>query len=65
MKKNINIKIPKSLDYSKIEGLSSEIKTKLKELKPQQIDQASRIDGMTPSALMLLISKVKPIKKIA
>ncbi len=65
MKKNISIKIPTSLDYNKIEGLSSEIKSKLINLNPQHIDQASRIEGMTPSALMLIISKIKPIKKIA
>ena len=65
MKTNIGIKIPKSFDYSKIEGLSSEIKTKLKELCPQHIDQASRVDGMTPSALMLIISKIKLLKTIA
>jgi tRNA uridine 5-carboxymethylaminomethyl modification enzyme len=65
MKKNIDIKIPLSIDYSSIDGLSSEIKTKLKDLNPQHIDQASRIDGMTPSALMLLISKLKQKKKIA
>ena len=65
MKTNIGIKIPKFFDYSKIEGLSAEIKTKLIDLRPQHIDQASRIDGMTPSALMLIISKIKPFKKSA
>ncbi len=65
MKTNIGIKIPQSFDYSKIEGLSSEIKTKLKDLSPQHIDQASRVDGMTPSALMLIISKIKLLKTIA
>ena len=65
MKTNIGIKIPKSFDYSKIEGLSSEIKTKLTDLNPQHIDQASRVDGMTPSALMLIISKIKLLKNIA
>ncbi|OUX44059.1 tRNA uridine-5-carboxymethylaminomethyl(34) synthesis enzyme MnmG [bacterium TMED277] len=65
MKTNIGIKIPKSFDYSKIEGLSSEIKTKLTDLNPQHVDQASRVDGMTPSALMLIISKIKLLKNIA
>ena len=65
MKTNIGIKIPKSFDYSEIEGLSSEIKTKLTDLNPQHIDQASRVDGMTPSALMLIISKIKLLKNIA
>ena len=65
MKTNIGIKIPKSFDYSKIEGLSSEIKNKLTDLNPQHIDQASRVDGMTPSALMLIISKIKLLKNIA
>ena len=65
MRTNIGIKIPKSFDYNKIEGLSSEIKTKLADLNPQHIDQASRVDGMTPSALMLIISKIKLLKNIA
>ena len=65
MKKNINTKIPRNMDYSKIEGLSSELKLKLNQSSPQHIHEASKIDGMTPSGLMLLISKINTYKKSA
>ena len=65
MRKNINTTIPKGIDFRKIEGLSSELKLKLTKVNPQHIHEASKIDGMTPSGLMLLISKINSYKKIA
>ncbi len=65
MRKNINTTIPKDIDFKKIDGLSSELKVKLSEVKPQHIHEASKIDGMTPSGLMLLISKINSYKKTA
>ena len=65
MRKNINTTIPKDIDFRKIEGLSSELKLKLSKVNPQHIHEASKIDGMTPSGLMLLISKINSYKKIA
>lgn len=50
-----NIKIPKDLDYSKIQGLSIEIKQKLKKFAPVSLGQASRISGVTPSAITILM----------
>ena len=58
IKKNINTLIPDGIDFKKIEGLSAELKFKLSNLNPQHIHEASKIDGMTPSGLMLLISKL-------
>ena len=63
--KNINTVIPKNMDFKKIEGLSSELKIKLGQVNPQHIHEASMIDGMTPSGLMLLISKINSYKKTA
>ena len=63
--KNINTAIPKNMDFKKIEGLSSELKIKLSQVNPQHIHEASKIDGMTPSGLMLLISKINSYKKTA
>ena len=54
-----------NIDFKKIDGLSSELKIKLSELNPQHIHEASQIDGMTPSGLMLLISKINSHKKTA
>ena len=65
MRKNINIIIPNDIDYKKIDGLSSELKLKLSKVNPQHIHEASRVDGMTPSGLMLLISKINSLKKTA
>ena len=65
LQKNINTVIPKNMDFKKIEGLSSELKTKLSQANPQHIHEASKIDGMTPSGLMLLISKINSYKKTA
>ena len=65
MRKNINITIPKDIDFKKIDGLSSELKSKLSKLNPQHIYEASKVDGMTPSGLMLLISTINSHKKTA
>ena len=65
IKKNINTIIPNDIDFRKIEGLSAELKSKLSEFNPQHIHEASKIDGMTPSGLMLLISKINSYKKTA
>ena len=65
LQKNINTVIPKNMDFKNIEGLSSELKIKLSQANPQHIHEASKIDGMTPSGLMLLISKINSYKKTA
>ncbi len=49
------IKLPPDLDYSVIAGLSREVKEKLKIFKPLNLGQASRISGVTPAAVSILI----------
>ena len=49
------IKLPQGLDYTKISGLSAEIKEKLTDLRPINLGQASRISGVTPAAISLLM----------
>lgn len=49
------IKIPTNIDYSKIAGLSKEIQEKLKKFKPLSLGQASRISGVTPAAISILM----------
>jgi len=51
--------IPTEFDYSSIDGLSNELKSKLSLSRPGNLSQAARIDGMTPSALTLLLSHLK------
>lgn len=57
------LRIPDTFDYSKIDGLSNELKLKLERSVPENIAQASRIEGMTPAAIMLLISKIRAGKQ--
>lgn len=51
--------IPKGISYLGIPGLSSELQQKLELVKPETLGQARRIDGMTPSALTLLLGRIK------
>ncbi len=51
--------IPADMDYSQISGLSAEVQEKLAKVKPATIGQASRIQGMTPAAISLLLVYLK------
>lgn len=53
--------IPPEFDFSDIEGLSNELKSKLNAARPGNISQASRVDGMTPSGLLLILSKLRVV----
>lgn len=53
-----SVQIPENMDYSAIPGLSHELKTKLMRLLPQTLDEAGRIEGMTPAALALLHANI-------
>jgi len=50
-----NIKIPKSFDYSKLKSLSYEAREKLEDIRPVTISQASRISGVSPSDISVLL----------
>jgi len=54
-----NTKIPIGFDYSSISGLSNELKQKLTEALPETITRATRIPGMTPAAVSLLLIYIK------
>ncbi len=60
-RKEENLILDGAIDYNQISGLSSEIRGKLIEVQPQTLGQASRIDGMTPAAVTLLLRYVKKI----
>ena len=51
--------IPDELEIAEISGLSNELKQKLKKVKPSTIGQASRISGITPAALNILLIHIK------
>ncbi|MGA1189825.1 MAG: tRNA uridine-5-carboxymethylaminomethyl(34) synthesis enzyme MnmG [Pseudomonadales bacterium] len=54
-----SMQIPEALDYAEIRGLSTEVKQKLSQVRPQNIGQASRISGVTPAAVSLLLVHLK------
>jgi tRNA uridine 5-carboxymethylaminomethyl modification enzyme len=47
--------IPEQFDFSAVHGLSNELKEKLARVRPRSLGQASRIDGMTPAALSVIM----------
>jgi tRNA uridine 5-carboxymethylaminomethyl modification enzyme len=53
--KNEEAKIPESFDYDLIKGLSNEVRQKLKDQRPITVGQASRISGVTPAAISVLL----------
>ncbi|WP_439837436.1 tRNA uridine-5-carboxymethylaminomethyl(34) synthesis enzyme MnmG [Aeromonas enteropelogenes] len=57
--RNENTLLPLDLDYRDVNGLSNEVKTKLNDAKPQTIGQASRISGITPAAISILLVHLK------
>lgn len=59
-----NIKLPIDFDYATITALSTEVKQKLNQFKPETIGQASRISGVTPSAISLLLIWLKKNKML-
>ncbi len=56
---NESTKLPEELDYLEISGLSAEVQQKLNRHKPLTIGQASRISGVTPAAISLLLVHLK------
>ena len=53
------LKLPKDINYSKVKGLSAEVQQKLNQHKPETVGQASRISGVTPAAVALLMVHLK------
>ncbi|MFO7529021.1 MAG: tRNA uridine-5-carboxymethylaminomethyl(34) synthesis enzyme MnmG [Marinobacter sp.] len=59
LRKNENTPLPIDLDYDVIGGLSNEIKQKLKDVRPETVAQASRIQGVTPAAVSQILVYLK------
>ncbi|AJI95348.1 tRNA uridine 5-carboxymethylaminomethyl modification enzyme GidA [Yersinia ruckeri] len=57
--RNENTLLPTDLDYSQVSGLSNEVTAKLNDHKPSSIGQASRISGVTPAAISILLVWLK------
>jgi tRNA uridine 5-carboxymethylaminomethyl modification enzyme len=59
------MKIPEGFDFFRVHGLSNELKEKLSNTKPITLGQVSRIDGMTPSAISVLMVAIKAASRKA
>ena len=58
-KRHENTAIPAEFDYDKVESLSNEVRAKLMQHRPVTIGQASRISGITPAAISILLVNLK------
>ena len=54
-----NLKLPSEFDYLSVAALSMEVRQKLNKHKPETLGQASRIAGVTPAAISLLLVHLK------
>ena len=61
-KKDESVIIPKNINYENLSGLSNEVKSKLISIRPKTLGQAIRIDGVTPAAVIILLSHIKKLK---
>ncbi|ETX15903.1 tRNA uridine 5-carboxymethylaminomethyl modification protein [Roseivivax halodurans JCM 10272] len=59
LKREEAMAIPRDFDFGELPGLSNELKTKLGAARPENLAQAGRIDGMTPAALTLILSRLR------
>lgn len=64
MRRDENQQIPKDYLFENIDGLSNELKSKLNAVRPSNLAQAARIDGMTPAALALILAKLKQSERV-
>lgn len=64
LQSNRQMKLPVPFDYKQVKGLSAELTEKLQRVQPVDLDQASRIAGITPAALSLLVIYLKKHKAL-
>lgn len=64
-RRDAGLRIPDSLDYSKIGGLSNEVRQKLTAQRPETIGEASKMEGVTPGALMAVLAFIKKQNRAA
>jgi len=63
MESHETTRIPVALDYDQVRGLSIEVRQKLAAQRPETIGQASRMSGVTPAAISLLLVHLKRVAK--
>jgi tRNA uridine 5-carboxymethylaminomethyl modification enzyme len=57
--------MPADIDYGKVHGLSTEIREKLAKIKPVSLGQASRVSGVTPAAISILMIYLEKRRRAA
>ena len=60
---NEKLIIPDDIDYQSIKALSSEVRQKLTDYKPETIGHASRLQGVTPASISILLVYIKSYRK--
>lgn len=64
-RREAGLRIPASLDYAKIGGLSNEVRQKLSAQRPETLGEASNLEGATPGALMAVMAYIKKQNRAA
>lgn len=64
LRRQENTPLPVDFDYQQMQGLSNELKQKLQSVRPENIARASRIPGMTPAAISLLLIYLKKYQAV-
>ena len=64
LRRQENTALPADFDYQQMQGLSNELKQKLQSVRPENISRASRIPGMTPAAISLLLIYLKKYQAV-
>ncbi len=64
LRRQENTPLPSDFDYQQMQGLSNELKQKLQNVRPENIARASRIPGMTPAAISLLLIYLKKYQAV-
>jgi tRNA uridine 5-carboxymethylaminomethyl modification enzyme len=65
MKRHEDVRLPSDFDYSSISGLSTELKQKLAAARPDNLERAARIPGITPAALSILLVHARKVRASA
>ncbi|CAM3842331.1 tRNA uridine-5-carboxymethylaminomethyl(34) synthesis enzyme MnmG [Litorimonas haliclonae] len=64
-RRDAGLRMPNDLDYSKIGGLSNEVRQKLTSQRPETLGEASNLEGVTPGALMAVLAYIKKKNRAA
>ena len=59
LRRDEHLKLGETIDYTAVNGLSNEARQRLEATRPSTVGQASRMDGMTPAALTLLVAHLR------